>query len=120
MANLLPKTGIQLPNFHAFHSTSSSRLRLLGRMRICIHSNTTPPTTAANPPATDQSGDSMAAAALVAAVVAELEVAVLVFEVVLDVEATYSRADISSCSSGIQFNRESLVDWWMRILDYLS
>lgn len=44
-----------------------------------------PPTMAASPPATAQSGESMAAAAfLVAAVLAELEVAVLVLELVLD------------------------------------
>lgn len=48
-----------------------------------IHSIAAPPTTAASPPTTAQSGDIIApAATFVAAVLAEVEVAVLVMELV--------------------------------------
>lgn len=50
-----------------------------------IYSIAAPPTTAASPPTTAQSGDSIApAATLVAAVLAELDVAVLVLELVAE------------------------------------
>ena len=65
-----------------------------------FYSNAAPPTTAASPPATAQSGDSIAAAAfLVEAVLAELEVAVLVMELVLDTEvgSILDTTVISSC-----------------------
>lgn len=53
---------------------------------------------AANPPATAQSGDSIAAAAaFVEAVLAELEVAVLVLELVLDIVVDSVRK--SECQS---------------------
>ena len=59
---------------------------------ISFHSIAAPPTTAARPPATAQSGASMAAAAdLVEAVLAELEVAVLVLELVLEEVVAGSR-----------------------------
>lgn len=65
-----------------------------------FYSIAAPPTTAASPPATAQSGDSIAAAAfLVEAVLAELEVAVLVMELVLDTEvgSVSDTTVISSC-----------------------
>lgn len=61
-----------------------------------------PPTMAASPPATAQSGESMAAAAfLVAAVLAELEVAVLVLELVLDPVGSVQTSVSAAVSSNL-------------------
>ena len=57
---------------------------------------------AASPPATAQSGESMAAAAfLVAAVLAELEVAVLVLELVLDPVGSVQTSVSAAVSSNL-------------------
>lgn len=65
----------------------------------------------AKPPATDQSGKSEgpAAADLGEAVLAGLEVAVLLVELVLEVEAIFDTATISSCTSRLNRDRVEVV-----------
>ena len=71
---------------YTFQCTTSSQLRAFSFFQTCFYSITAPPTTTANPPATDQSGNSEGAAAadLGEAVLAGLEVAVLLVELVLE------------------------------------
>lgn len=71
-----------------------------------IHSIAAPPTTAASPPATAQSGDNIAPAAdLVTAVLAELDVAVLLLELVAE-EVTVRRQQIISHSLFVIMTRK--------------
>ena len=86
-----------------FRCTTSLRLRAFGYLQIHSYSITAPATTTANPPATDQSGSSKGAAAadLGEAVLAGLEVAVLLVELVLEVEAILRQRNISSCISKV-------------------
>ena len=70
--------------------------------KTCSYSITAPPTTTANPPATDQSGNSEGAAAadLGEAVLAGLEVAVLLVELVLELETILKQRTLVAASLG--------------------
>ena len=87
---------------YAFHCTTSSRLRAFSFIRTYSYSITAPPTTTAKPPATDQSGKSRGAAAadLGEAVLAGLEVAVLLVALVLEVEAILKQRTLAAASLG--------------------
>lgn len=73
-----------------YHTVAAQGLHIYFRL---LYSIAAPPTTATSPPATAQSGDSIPPAAdFVDAVLAELEVAVLVVELVLDTEVGFDVA----------------------------
>ena len=107
-----PFPKISVLHYYAFLCTTSSRLRALSFIRTCSYNITAPPTTTANPPATDQSGNSEGAAAadLGEAVLAGLEVAVLLVELVLELETeamlkqrTLAAAYLGSIETGIRY-----------------
>lgn len=89
-------------HLYAFHCTTTWRLGPSGFVQKCSYSIATPPTTTASPPAIDQSGTCKgpAAADLGEAVLAGLEVAVLLVELVLETDAVLKKPTLVATSLG--------------------
>ena len=107
---VFPNNSILHP--YAFHYTTTSRLGPSGFIQICSYNIATPPATTASPPTTDQSGTGRgpAAADLGEAVLAGLEVAVLLVEraleeLVLETEAILEQGTLVATSLWVQSRR---------------